>query len=156
MNWTALDTIWIGLHWRKSTEWQLSRMCPFDQLHSILKDYIMLLHNKQRKWEDSERSGGDDQKGENGHNKWGRKENSTSPIEGPSIEHRKLSEPCWECRACVECGNYTEAETSVKFSHTQLWLLHRSLTWTERPCHFPPAKTPPIVNITRIKPSFLS
>lgn len=24
-------------------------MCPFDQLHAILKDYIMLLHNRQRK-----------------------------------------------------------------------------------------------------------
>ncbi len=26
-------------------------MCPFDQLHAVLKDYIMLLHNRQRKKE---------------------------------------------------------------------------------------------------------
>ncbi len=67
MNWTALDMIWIGLHWRKAIEGQLSTMCPFDQLHAILMDYIMLLHNRQRKKEAIESSGRDDQKRENGH-----------------------------------------------------------------------------------------
>ncbi len=41
-------------------------MCPFDQLHAIFKDCIMLLHNRQRKKEARESSGRDDQKGENG------------------------------------------------------------------------------------------
>lgn len=39
----------------------ISKMGPFDQLLAILKDYIMLLHNRQRKRKDREWSGGDDQ-----------------------------------------------------------------------------------------------
>lgn len=78
-------------------------MCPFDQLHSILKDYIMLLHNRQRKWEDRKRSGGYDQKGENGYKKKGGKilVPILSPKKGPNIEHKKVCEACWECRASV-------------------------------------------------------